>query len=92
MKIYIINTEIIQQPNISDLKQFKRFEDRLISRIDSINSKYKDNLGNHVWFFHSIMNLLRQYKNKYYGYDETDKLLEYLIKEVIEKNSIYNYY
>lgn len=73
LKIFIINTEIIQKSNNS-------FEDRLITTINSINNAYKND---YVWYFNSIMNNLRRYKNTFYGYDESDKLLDYLIQQVI---------
>ena len=67
------------------MKQNTPFEERLITLIDSINSVYSSNTdtNNHVWLFRSVMNSLRRNKNSVYGYDESDKLLEYFIKQVL---------
>ena len=74
------------QPENLKMKQYTPYEERLITVIDSINSAYSSDTltdeKDHVWLFRSVMNSLRRYKNSFYGYDESDKLLEYFLEQV----------
>lgn len=69
LKIFLVNTEAHFNSSAS-------FESQLRISVDALNRQYDDR----VKFLHSKST--RQFKNPFYGYDETDKLLDFLLLQV----------
>jgi hypothetical protein len=72
MNLFIVNTD-----SLKGWPSSPSFEDRLRLLIKELNGLYGD--GHQVKLFFDKHRPARQYRNLFYGYDESDKLLDHLM-------------